>query len=84
MVDENNLYTPDGKIGAGAILIQRQQVSAYSAEWIIFKGDLKDLVKDWIRNPASNKGKRLAGRRSRNIILWEDATSHFDVTCRFW
>ncbi|XP_067946785.1 protein dbl-1-like [Watersipora subatra] len=56
VVDENNLYTPDGKIGAGAILIQRQQVSAYSAEWIIFKGDLKDLVKDWIRNPASNKG----------------------------
>ena len=57
IIDEATLYNPDGRIGAGAQLIQRQQVSAYSAEWVIFKGNLKDVVKDWIRNPATNKGK---------------------------
>ena len=59
-MDENLLYGSDGKIGPGALLIQRQQVSAYSSEWVIFKGSLKDVVKDWIRNPTSNKGKELS------------------------
>lgn len=56
IVDENALYDAEGNVGPGAALMQRQQVSAYSAEWVIFKGDLKDIVKDWIRNPSSNKG----------------------------
>lgn len=56
IVDEETLYDRDGKIGDGGQLLQRHQVSAYSSEWIIFKDGLKDLVRDWIRNPATNKG----------------------------
>jgi len=56
IIDEDTLYDSSGQVSAGATLIQRQQVSAYSSEWVIFKGDLKDLAKDWIRNPSTNKG----------------------------
>lgn len=54
--DEFSLYAPDGSIGSGGVLIERQQVSAYTSEWIIFKTGLKDLVKDWVKTPSSNKG----------------------------
>lgn len=57
IVDADTLYDSNGGIGAGGTLIQRQQVSAYSSEWVIFKGDLKDLVKEWVRNPLANKGE---------------------------
>lgn len=56
IVDEATLYDENGRIGAGGELLQRHQVSAYATEWIIFNEKLKDVVKEWIVNPASNKG----------------------------
>ena len=56
ITDEALLYNPDDTIGPGATLLERQQVSAYASEWIIFKG-LKQIVKDWVQNRTTNHGE---------------------------
>lgn len=57
VVNESELYAPDGSMGRGAVLLDRQFVSAYTGHWIVFKSKLKDTVKEWIRHPSKNKGK---------------------------
>lgn len=57
IVDEHTLFDENGRVGTGGELLQRQQVSAYATEWVIFNQNLKELVKDWVRNPETNKGK---------------------------
>lgn len=56
VTDEAQLFTPGGSPGAGLVLLERQQVSAYTGQWIVFKSSLKDVAKDWIRHPQTNKG----------------------------
>jgi len=50
------LYGPDGGPGPGVVLLERQKVSAYTGQWIVFKSGLKDAVKDWTKYSHKNKG----------------------------
>ena len=38
-------------------LLLAQQLSAYTSEWIVFKSNLKDTIKAWIKHPNRNKGE---------------------------
>ena len=57
ILDESELFAPDGTAGSGVELIERQQVSAYTGQWIVFKTSLKETAKEWLRHPSKNKGK---------------------------
>ena len=57
ILDESELFAPDGTAGSGVELIERQQVSAETGQWIVFKNYLKETAKDWLRHPRKHKGK---------------------------
>lgn len=54
--DETEMFHPNGSAGPGVVLLGKQIVSAYTGQWIVFKSNLKDTVKEWVRNPSKNKG----------------------------
>lgn len=51
------MFTATGETSSGVELIERQQVSAYTSQWIIFKTNMKDTLKQWVKHPHKNKGE---------------------------
>lgn len=58
VLNEATMFDADGNVGEGVQLLERQQLSAYTSEWIVFKSNLKDTIKAWIKHPHRNKGEK--------------------------
>ncbi|XP_067936035.1 bone morphogenetic protein 2-like [Watersipora subatra] len=79
ITDETEMFAANGSVGPGSILLDQQEVSAYTGQWIVFRSGLNDTVKEWIKHPNRNKGLLLTATDSNNKHV---NGTHIDFTQR--